>query len=209
MGRTLSKGLVIFTLTALAAAPATAGPPKDKDWPCIQRKVVNLSAGALWQGPPLDVAIEKWRDDPEVAALVPRLVSRRVSVEQAGTLVKTFADALKTDKEQRLTLVFAGVFSELDRLRSDIIRGIERLTRNQRRRVDEIQVTRRQMDEITGKAEKTQEDRVRLTELEQQLFWQLRIHEERESTLLYICETPVLLEQRAFALGQAIQEAMK
>lgn len=42
-------------------------------------------------------------------------------------------------------------------------------------------------------------------ELEQALAWDTRIYEEREQSLTYVCEVPVLVEQRAFALGRMIQ----
>ena len=38
--------------------------------------------------------------------------------------------------------------------------------------------------------------------------WQIRVHKEREGTVRYVCETPVLLEQRIFAIARAVQGAM-
>ena len=39
---------------------------------------------------------------------------------------------------------------------------------------------------------------------EAQLDWSTRIFQDRQQSLTYVCETPVILEQRAFALGRAI-----
>ncbi len=39
---------------------------------------------------------------------------------------------------------------------------------------------------------------------EEALDWDQRILTERQQSLTYVCETPVLLEQRAFALGRAL-----
>jgi len=58
------------------------------------------------------------------------------------------------------------------------------------------------------KADKTPAEQTRATELEEQLKWQVRIHEDRENSLGYICETPVILEQRAFSIGRDIQNVM-
>ena len=44
----------------------------------------------------------------------------------------------------------------------------------------------------------------RRQELEQQRLWDIRIYEDRERSLTYICEQPVLLEQRVFALAREI-----
>ena len=44
---------LIFGLAMLAAARrrgrATSAPATDPDWPCIQRKVPELSLGGIWQ----------------------------------------------------------------------------------------------------------------------------------------------------------------
>ena len=39
---------------------------------------------------------------------------------------------------------------------------------------------------------------------EEKLDWDTRIFTDRQAQLTYVCETPVILEQRAFALGRAI-----
>src|SRR3546814_4158633 len=41
-------------------------------------------------------------------------------------------------------------------------------------------------------------------DLTEQLNWSIRIFDEREKSMTYLCEQPVLLEQRAFALGRTI-----
>ena len=45
-------------------------------------------------------------------------------------------------------------------------------------------------------------------ELEEKLNWDTRIFEERSHSLAYVCETPVLLEQRVFEIGRQIQERL-
>ena len=39
---------------------------------------------------------------------------------------------------------------------------------------------------------------------EKALDWDQRIFTERQQSLTYVCETPVILEQRLFALGRAL-----
>jgi len=69
------------TLTLLAAR--TAGAAGSEDWPCVQRKVPEISLVAVWAGPPLDEAALKWRTDPGIAGPVERLAARRTSEEEA------------------------------------------------------------------------------------------------------------------------------
>ena len=38
-----------------------------------------------------------------------------------------------------------------------------------------------------------------------ELDWSTRIFQDRQQSLTYVCETPVILEQRAFALGRAVE----
>jgi hypothetical protein len=40
--------------------------------------------------------------------------------------------------------------------------------------------------------------------LEDRLAWEARIFKERAQSLTYVCETPVLLEQRAFAIARTL-----
>ncbi|MDZ4790630.1 MAG: hypothetical protein SGJ17_05390 [Hyphomicrobiales bacterium] len=200
--------LAVITGVLLAAPPAWSASPLDKDWPCVQRKIPTLSAGVVWSGPPLEPVITEWRNHPDVAQLVPKLVSRRTSLEDATKLISDYAASAGADKLTLMTMVFAGVFSEINILRSDIIRAIERFTLNQRRRADDIRTTRAELGPLMVKADKTPAEQTRATELEEQLKWQVRIHEDRENSLGYICETPVILEQRAFSIGRDIQNVM-
>lgn len=72
---------VAIALTLLAAR--TAGAAGSEDWPCVQRKVPEISLAAVWAGPPLDEAALKWRTDPGIAGLVERLAARRTSEDEA------------------------------------------------------------------------------------------------------------------------------
>ena len=50
-----------------------------------------------------------------------------------------------------------------------------------------------------------EEDFDAIDDLEKQLDWATRVFQDRQQSLTYVCETPVILEQRAFALGRAAQ----
>jgi hypothetical protein len=46
-------------------------------------------------------------------------------------------------------------------------------------------------------------------ELAEQVQWDTRIFEDRRRTISYVCEVPVLIDQRLFALGRTIQQALE
>ena len=68
MGMGLVRGLTIAA--ALSAAPgiASGAANQDPDWPCIQRKVPELSLGQIWNGPELPAAAKDWSKDKNIAA---------------------------------------------------------------------------------------------------------------------------------------------
>ena len=45
-------------------------------------------------------------------------------------------------------------------------------------------------------------DEGKVDELGSRIEWQTRIFEERQKTIGYVCEVPVLIEQRLFALAR-------
>ncbi|MEM6933245.1 MAG: hypothetical protein AAF526_06590, partial [Pseudomonadota bacterium] len=45
-----------------------------------------------------------------------------------------------------------------------------------------------------------------LEEREDKMIWDTRIYQERNKSLIYVCESPVILEKRVFALARMIQD---
>jgi hypothetical protein len=198
-----------FALAALigtGVGHAAFAAPAD-DWPCVQPRVPELSLGAFWSGPPLDTASTAWRGEPDIARLVTSVVSRRTPIEDAEKQIADFAGSHK-DEKGALPVVFAASFAELNNLRTQIVHGIERFARNQRQLSDEINKSRAELNPLTAAAEKTDQQRARIQELQTQIQWQTRLHKERESALRYVCETPTILEQRVFAIARAVQNEM-
>ena len=206
--RGLRAGLAAAALL-LAAQPfataAQAAAPAGALWPCIQPRVESLAAGQMWDGPPIEGLA--WRDDSGVAELVPVLAARRTPIEDATTRIEEFAKQAGADKDARLTLLFAGVFDQINGLRSRILTGIERYAKHQ------IDLSGRIKDESLHlaklkKAAATDEDRVKAADAEKQLLWDTRIYDTRTQAVTAVCESPVILEQRAFALARAIRGQM-
>ncbi|MDF2997444.1 MAG: hypothetical protein K0R27_3081 [Xanthobacteraceae bacterium] len=201
----LLKYAAVPALALALAGPAAAASPTGL-WPCIQPKVAELAAGQMWAGPPITDA--KWRDDQDVAELVPVIAARRTSIEDATTRIEQFAKEAGADKKARLTLLFAGVFEEINALRSRILAGIERYSQHQ------IDLSQRIKDESlklaqAKKAASNDADKAKAGEIEQQLLWDTRIYDSRSQAMTAVCESPVILEQRAFAIARAIQNVME
>ena len=195
-GRAFAFGIAL----ALAASPADAQ-PRDPDWPCVQRKVPTIAAGAIWSGPDLASA-GAWDKDFEAAALAQSLASRRTDWAEADRLLEEFAQKARAEKAQRLTRVFVGVLELINTERGRVLQGIERYAQGQRRLAERI---RDESEKITAvKDEPGAELPKEMKDLEGQFAWDRRIFAERRQALTYVCETPVLLEQRAFELARRI-----
>ena len=94
--------------TALGAAPALAASSDDPTWPCVQRKVPNLSWGMMWTGMPIDDSLGDWRADEAVARIAPELALRRTPMEEAEAMIARFAEGLDDEAGRRLALLFKG-----------------------------------------------------------------------------------------------------
>lgn len=201
----LAAALSGVLLAAALAGEAVAA--TTEDWPCVQPRVAELSPGQMWAGRPLDAAdLGNWRDDPAVAALVPKLAARRTSLEEAAAAIQRFAESAGPDKDKRLTLLFAGVFERLNAERSRIVAGIERYARKQKALADRIRETEAA---LRARQASTSPPQRPSPELEERFQWDTRIYDERAQALTYVCESPVILEQRAFALAREIQNHLE
>jgi hypothetical protein len=190
------KPLLLVAL--LLTSPAQAEGSGDPSWPCIQRKQPHLSIGQLWPGPPPDDAVTELAQRPDIAALAQVLEQRRVSLEEAEAQIAAFAEGASAEE---LTALFLAVFDRIDPYRSRIMSGIARYAEKQRVLSDQIEARRAEMARLSA-AETPDFDK--LDAEEEKLDWDVRIFTERQAQLTYVCETPVILEQRAFALGRAI-----
>src|SRR5262249_29762148 len=99
---------------------AAAG--EDPDWPCVQRKVPEISPAKVGGGPPLD-ADDDWRDDSPLAELAGTIASRRTDLADAKGKIAEFVAAAGADRNRRLTLLFAGVLASINAERSSIMAG--------------------------------------------------------------------------------------
>lgn len=188
-----------LVLGGLAGIGVTAADFSDPTWPCIQRKVEGLSIALMWPYPIEPVALD---EDITAAAkdLTNRFVLRRIDVPEIAPHVAAFTERFGNDPAL-LGAVFEMTFDKLARQRRAIIKGIEEYSLKQIDLSDRIETTRTEMARLMD-AENPDFDRV--DALEVQLDWDERIYTDRQRSLTYVCETPVLLEQRLFAIAQML-----
>ncbi|MFB2533304.1 hypothetical protein ACEYYB_13105 [Paracoccus sp. p4-l81] len=192
----LRSALICLMLTTGVAH--AAADPSDPNWPCIQRKVPRLSVGALWTGPVPDAASDAAAKTPAVQALADRLALRRTPMDQAEAAIADFA---QTADAATLTGLFQAVFDRIDTHRARLIDGIDRYAIGQQALATRLEQGRAQMSQLEAAAKP---DFDAIDAAEKQLDWDTRIFDERRQSLTYVCETPVILEQRAYALSRAI-----
>src|SRR5262245_23743954 len=120
---TYRTAIAISLAVAATIRFAHAADPRYPDWPCAQAKVPEISLAAVWAGPPLDDATNKWKDDPKVSALVGKLAARRTPLEDAQQMVTEFLGSPGTDKMAAGKLLFAGLFDTLNAERSSVMGG--------------------------------------------------------------------------------------
>lgn len=200
--------IVTMAVLALAAAGAAvhAADPRYPDWPCAQAKVPEISLAAVWAGPPLDDVQNKWKDDAKVSALVAKLSARKTPLDRAEKLVKDFLAGSAAEKTTNAKLLFAGLFDTLNAQRSQVMNGLERISRKQREAADNIRDETLQLQALQGA---TPHDEAKIDALSNELVWKTRIFEDRHKVVRFVCEVPTTIDQRLFALGRVIQQEME
>ncbi|WP_422038652.1 hypothetical protein [Roseibium sp.] len=175
----------------------------DPTWPCQQRKVQELSIGLMWnQALPDGFDLDARRPLPSQAQdLVALLSLRRVSLAEAEDAVKSFSEDTEFADPQTMLFIFAEIFTTLGKTRRDIINGIEQYSMKQIALSERIETTRSEMRDIE---ETTDPDFDRIDRLEEQLDWDERVFRDRTRSLTYVCETPVLIEKRLYAIAQLL-----
>ena len=190
---------IFAAIMALMIAPAAhAASGTDPTWPCIQGKQPHLSIGQMWTGPAPDEATTTLSRDPEIAALAARLEQRRLPLDEAEPLIAEFA--AEADNA-RLTALVQAILAKIEPERSAMIEGIARYGQRQVDLAKMIEDRRAKMAELEAAATP---DFDAIDAEEKALDWDERIFTDRQHALTYVCESPVLLEQRAFALARSI-----
>ena len=199
-GTTTTGGSENSGSTTFYAPAQDARPVK---WPCAQPRVATISAGTIWSGP--DVAEgQGWDEDNDLAALAQKLASRRTSLDEANDLIADFAKKAGADKDKQLTKLFVGVLDLTNESRGQILDGIMRYARGQERLAERMRDESDKISETQDNATAT-DIGVASDQQNRDFAWDQRIFKERRQALAYVCETPSLLERRAYEIAKRIQ----
>lgn len=190
-------------ILSLWAAPAWAAGPVDPDWPCVQRRQPQLSVAQLWPGPPPEAVAVDLPKEPKIRQLAEALAQRRLSLNEAEARVAEFAASASSDE---LTALFLASFDQIQTARDRVMGGITRYAHKQEDLDRYIKEMRQKFTDLMAAEPK---DFDAIDKAEEDIDWSTRIFQDRQQSLTYVCETPVILEQRAFALGRIISAQLK
>lgn len=189
---------------ARAAEQKTSQP--NADWPCRQVMVPRLSLATVWSGPSIEGS--NWRRDPAIADIVAKLAARRTPLEEAEHAIEDFTKSNGSEKRLKLVAVFAGLFETLNDERAQVIEGLLRFGAKQKELAEKIRAENASMHQ--GPAMAPADGRGQNVQTAaQDLEWDLRIFDERQKSLTYVCESPTLIEQRLFALARVIERNLE
>lgn len=188
------------------ATPVLAAQGHDPDWPCIQRKVPELSLPQIWNGPTLPEAANQWSSDAEINELVRELAARRVPIADAQQQIRDYAGRLKPEeRSDKLTKLVRGLFDHMNIERSQVISGIGRYARGQAEIAARLRKEASALGELQMKADANIQEVQRQTD---RMNWETRVFEERVLSLTYVCEVPTIVEQRLYALAKVVNEEL-
>ncbi len=191
-------GIVLALCLAGAATGVQGAVEADPDWPCVQRKVEHLSVGVMWPHPIPEASTPL---PPDLDDLAAALALRRVSLDEAQKMIDAVAEASPDLGLDAYGQVFRAAFERIDRQRSRIVQGIGRYAHNQARLSEELDALRAEMAALEAADEP---DFDRMDEVETEMDWRERVFDDRNRSLTYVCETPILLEKRAYAIAQML-----
>ncbi|MER9289907.1 hypothetical protein NKI71_06645 [Mesorhizobium sp. M0510] len=196
-----------LVLVATLASMGSAGAANtDPDWPCMQRKVPQLSLGQIWNGPELPATAKDWAKDARVSALVEAVAARRTPIAEAQKEIKDFATSLSAEQvAPKMTMLVQGMFDHMEAERSHVISGISRYAHKQLEMAAQLRKEASEVDALRAKADADPDEVERRTD---QLNFATRIFTERVQSLTYVCDVPTIIEQRLYQLSKTVSETL-
>jgi hypothetical protein len=197
-----AAALVLAAASMLAAPAIAATTEPGSTWPCVQRKVPELSLNSIWQRGDLPEGARKLANEPAVQSLAEKLAARRTPMEEATTDIKAFAQGAGANRDPMLQALFLALFDRMTGERSEVMAGIERYGRHQIGLAAKIKAEQQELDRMRKDAKA---DQTKLASAEDQHKWNLRVFDERQKSLSFVCEVPSVIERRLFSLARLIQ----
>ena len=192
-------GLVAIFAMFLSTGVWAQYPGASPDWwPCIQRYIPALSSGVFWTGEIVAVTVEEI--DPRFMSLAEKVTGRNLSSEQAFVAIDTFLDEQDDNKLGTAELLVSAITEAINTRRDRVVAGLMRYSNRQQTMLARIDEQEKKIEGIKDDESK----RETLEDLQVRQKWDIRIFEERERLSSALCEQPVVLEQKYFALGKHI-----
>jgi chromosome segregation ATPase len=163
----------------------------------------------MWSGPIISEEDKGSVNDDPLETVAAALAVRRTSLEEAETLVAGFAAASTENRNERLAHLFTNAFDRINNERAQLIGGISRYAERQSGLAQRIDELNEKLVVMEAKEDKTNDEFDAFEELADKIDWDTRIFDERQQSLTYVCETPVILEKRAFALARIIMNHLE
>ncbi len=210
-------GLAAMATVALISAPSFAEDAKPEvkkdEWPCIYRKVPQLTAAMIWDGPEI-TDTTSWHKDDAIRKLSQFVISRRVKSDEVDTAIKKYAAGLPEDqRDAKLTELFSAVLARTNDDRKTVMSGIEKFHKRQVERSKEIE---KEALEIQPEEQAAAEDpgsdvgvAGRASDAVEKYKWEIRTFQEKQANIPIACEIPQLIDERAGEIARAIRAEMK
>jgi hypothetical protein len=213
---------------AILAIAAVSGPLSAKDaatpdWPCVARKVIEIDAATIWDGPAVETG-KDWLKDDTVRTLSSYVIARRLKPEEVEAAIKKYADSVpEASRDQKLTELFAGALSRTNDERKIVMGGIERFHKRQLARAKEIEsqgITLPKVDDASANApgeiapvgkveDAASEAAANANDPAEKLKWEIRVFQERQQNIPIACEIPQLMDERIGVVARAVRALMK
>lgn len=191
----VGEGRTAANPMAFATAPETG----TTDWPCVQRQVATIQPAQMWAGPDLSLGKDVERT-PEMRAIVDQAIARRITGDQAQELVRDYIDEVpEADREKMAAALFTDMLDRLNAERGQVMNGILRYGSRQKQLAEALREKSRRMAEIRREGDATA-----FADIREEMQWDTRVFDDRRKSLTYVCEVPILIEQRAFSLGREL-----
>lgn len=193
MKKRYSSGASVIAAACLLGTSASAQ-MADPEWPCIQVFVPEVMLAVQWPNILEDSEVGLWKEDPAISRLARRLGEIDAFTDTERELIGEFAESVpEAERTATLNKLADGVVEVTNKRRSLFMKGIKKYTRQQ------ISISK-QLEEklnLVADLEKKSDDasKQQLAELEENLHWHQRVYDQREQSIISLCERPVEIEE--------------
>lgn len=191
----LSAKLSAFALCSVVVLiqpmPASAADP-EPDWPCIQAFVPVVELGVLWPQVVPESDLGQWKNDERVESLAQKLGNLAQYTDTERQLVEQFIEQTpEADQASTLNRLAEGTLAVANKRRALYIKGIKKYTRQQTAIAEQIEEGLNKLAQL----EQDNVESVERDELRETMDWHQRVFDQREHSMIALCDQPVLVEQ--------------